>query len=95
MFATYAQTMSYADAAKLTFNPNNLCDICEIVDEAQHGTETDPSAPASAGTQKILLALSPPAALLLPASTPGRWPEQTVLMPDQSGSTPPLPPPRA
>ncbi|MCC5023765.1 MAG: hypothetical protein J6386_13725 [Candidatus Synoicihabitans palmerolidicus] len=58
-FATYAQSMSYADAARLTFTPDNLCNVCELVQDARQQTDAEGQpAPVSAGTQKILLALS-------------------------------------
>ncbi len=59
MFATYSQSMSYMDAAKLTFSADNLCGVCKIVAEAtQDDTDRENSAGKS-GTQKIQLNFAP------------------------------------
>jgi len=92
MFATYAQTMSYADAAKLTFSPDNFCGICEVVQDA---TGTDESnAPAQAGTREIQLALGSTAGVVVTRPDGIAWPPEALSLPRPTGSAPPTPPPR-
>lgn len=96
MFATYAQSMSYADAARLTFTPNNLCGVCELVRDARQATtEHGQPAPAEAGTQKILLALFAPAPVLVTAPDAPTWSHSDHPLPTAFLSAPPVPPPRA
>jgi len=93
MFATYAKTMSYADAAKLTFTADNLCSICEIVKDA---TQTDESeAPAKAGTREIQLALGNPEGVIVSRPESTAWRPEAMSLPRAPGSAPPTPPPRA
>ncbi len=95
MFATYAQSMSYADAVKLTFNADNLCGVCEIVDEAKNGDNSGHPQPGTAGTQKIQLALGSIEQITIFRSDSAGWPDHEVTMPRRWAQTPPLPPPRA
>lgn len=93
MFATYAQSMSYADAAKLTFTADNFCGICEIVQDATDAEESN--APAKAGTREIQLALGGHPAVIVPRPDTARWIPDQMNLPQLSGSAPPTPPPRA
>jgi len=95
MFATYSQSMSFTDAAKLTFTADNLCDVCEVVSKAKQHRESDQSSPAPAGIQKILLALNLPNSIILRPPPLERWPERQDRAPASRGQAPPLPPPRA
>lgn len=95
MFATYAQSMSFTDAAKLTFTADNLCDVCEVVSSAKQGSEPGQSSPAPAGTKKILLALNSSSPIILQRPPVEPWPEQQDRAPSSRGQSPPLPPPRA
>lgn len=95
MFATYAQSMSYTDAAKLTFSATNLCNVCEVVSDAKQHDASDTPGPASSGTQKILLALNPANSIFLPRPDLERWPEHQDRVPPPRGQHPPVPPPRA
>ena len=95
MFATYAQSMSYTDAARLTFSADNLCDVCEIVDEAKNGNNSEQSQPGTAGTQKIQLALGGIEQIAVFRPDSDRWPHHEVTLPRGWAQAPPLPPPRA
>ena len=93
MFATYAQSMSYTDAARLTFTADNFCGICEIVQEADSADES--SAPVKAGTREIPLALAAEKPLVLTRADIHLWSLSDPALPTTSGRSPPTPPPRA
>lgn len=93
MFATYAQSMSYADAARLTFTTDNFCGICEIVQEAADADESN--APAKAGTREIQLALGVVPDVIVPRPDTVSWTPDESSLPRLTGSAPPTPPPRA
>lgn len=93
MFATYAQSMSYADAARLTFTADNFCGICEIVQEATDADESN--APAKAGTREIQLALGVAPDVIVPRPDTASWTPDASRLPRVTGSAPPTPPPRA
>lgn len=93
MFATYSQTMSYADAARLTFTADNFCGICEIVQEATNSDESN--APAKAGVREIQLALGGSHAVIVPRPDKEVWKPDATSLPRPMGSAPPTPPPRA
>jgi hypothetical protein len=95
MFTTYAQSMSYTDAAKLTFSGTDLCDVCEFVSEATEEDQSGQPGPASSGTQKILLALNPANSIVLMRPSFERWPQHQDRVPEPRRQHPPLPPPRA
>ena len=96
MFAAYSQTMSYADAVRMTFTAENLCGVCEVVQDARHATdENGQPAPAEAGTQKILLALHAPAPVALSAPPSPFWSLSDFDHPAPLAVAPPVPPPRA
>lgn len=92
MFATYAQSMSYADAARLTFTADNFCGICEIVQEADGADESN--APVKAGTREIQLALGAHQPIVPPRAEISLWSLSDSPLSAASGSSPPTPPPR-
>ena len=93
MFAKYSQTMSYADAARLTFTADNFCGICEFVQEAD--TSDDPTVPAKAGSREITLALGQDARVIVPRPDSSPWSLREPRLPRPLGGAPPTPPPRA
>ncbi len=96
MFAQYAQTMSYTEAARLTFTAGNFCGVCEIVQDAKQSTDaTGQPAPAEAGTQKIQLALAAVPAVVVTAPAPEPWLLSNRSLPPPLVVAPPVPPPRA
>ncbi len=94
MFATYSQSMSYADAARLTFTPGNFCGVCEFVADVSQDND-DGSAPAQAGTREIQLALGQISPVIVPRIDAHRWSLSDFELPVTTGSSPPTPPPRA
>ncbi len=96
MFASYAQSMSYLDAARLTFTPDNLCNVCAFVQDARQSTdENGHPAPAESGTQKILLALDHAPRVVVAAPAPETWLLSDRALPPPLATAPPAPPPRA
>lgn len=95
MFTTYSQSMSYADAAQLTFATNNLCDVCELVAGAEQSGRESENAPGKSGVSKIQLGFDavPQIVVVAPDSSP--WSPSELRMPPPSGAAPPSPPPRA
>lgn len=94
MFATYSQTMSYTDAARMTFSPDNFCGVCEFVADVSQDADDD-SAPAKAGTREIQLALGQLNPVIVPRLDPHQWSHSDLALPEILGSAPPTPPPRA
>lgn len=93
MIATYSQSMSLAQAVKMTFTPDNMCGVCESVSEAkQHQDSALPSDGKALG--KILLVYQPAPVFfgLSPAS--GTWMPCDFTPAALDRSPPPVPPPR-
>ena len=93
MIANYSQSMSLAQAVKLTFTPDNLCGVCESVSEAkQHQDSALPSDAKPAG--KILMVFQPQPVFFATLPVIGKWtpPVTNPVMRDRS--PPPVPPPR-
>ncbi len=96
MFARYAQTMSYTEAARLTFSADSFCGLCEVVQEArQSNDESGQPAPAESGTQKIQLALGVVPRVVIAAPAPESWSPSDLTLPAPLAVAPPVPPPRA
>lgn len=96
MFATYAQSMSYVDAARLTFTSDNLCGVCELVrDVRQSSHENGQPAPAEAGAKKVQLALFVSNPVVLTAPDAPAWSLSDHSLPTPRTQAPPVPPPRA
>lgn len=95
MIATYSQSMSIAQAVKLTFTPDNLCGICESVSEAKQQQDAVLPSDESRLFGKILLVFQPQPAFFAVLPVTGKWTprEQSPAMRDRS--PPPVPPPRA
>ena len=95
MIASYSRSMPLGEAVRLTFQPENLCGVCEVVAEAK---ATDPTAPAPAGQQeiKIVLGLAPaPAHALVPRDGARAWPRGNSAPLPFDREPPRLRPPRA
>jgi hypothetical protein len=95
MIATYAKTMPLREAVRLTFTPDNLCGICELVVAAQQDATPDAPLPfgASLDAKNLFLTL-PDASFILDAPESARWALCDRRIPDSARQTPPLPPPR-
>ncbi len=94
MFATYSQSMSYADAARLTFSPGNFCGVCEFVADASQDAD-EKSAPGQSGSREIQLALGQISPVIVPRLDPHQWSLSDFELPLTAGRSPPTPPPRA
>lgn len=95
MFATYAQSMSYADAAKLTFSADNLCGVCEIVADATQDEADRENAPGKSGAREIQLSLATVPGIVLTEPVRSPWSLSDSLIPPRMRADPSVPPPRA
>lgn len=95
MFASYSQSMSYTDAAKLTFSADNLCGVCKIVVDAEQNETDRENTPGKSGPREIQLAYAPVPQVILTAPDSLSWSLSDRRMPPPSGAAPPTPPPRA
>ncbi len=97
MIATYSQTMPLAEAVRLTFTPDNMCGVCEVVAAAKQAASADPAAPTAApsASQKIFLALAPSGVLVFTALPAARWPAEDMMPDACARPAPPAEPPRA
>lgn len=95
MFTTYSQSMSYADAAKLTFATKNLCDVCEIVADAEQSSADSENAPSKSGVRKIQLTFDSVPQIVVAAPESSPWSRNDLRLPPTCGTAPPSPPPRA
>ena len=93
MIALYSQSMPLQEAIRLTFTPENMCGVCEVVADAQQDANAA-TAPLTARDAKILLAPGDFPSVVLAAPQPERWPTFGVTTPDGFLTPPPLPPPR-
>jgi hypothetical protein len=95
MIATYSQTMPLAEAIRLTFTPDNMCGVCEVVAAAKQAAATDPATAAPVASQKIFLALAPAEVVIFSALPATRWPTEDLLPDACARPAPPAEPPRA
>lgn len=92
MIATYSQSMPLAEAIRLTFTTENLCGVCEAVQDAK---QQDPAVPGP-GKQdlKVQLAYQPVPFVIARAPEDGIWREQDREWTGAARPEPPTPPPR-
>jgi hypothetical protein len=95
MFTTYSQSMSYADAVKLTFATDNLCDVCELVADAEQSSADGENAPGKSGVREIQLNFTAVPQIVIAAPDSAPWSPSDLRMPPPNGAAPPSPPPRA
>jgi len=93
MIAAYAQSMSLGDAIKKTFTAENLCGVCEVVNDAKQDQDAS-GAGAGKLDHKVQLAFAaaPIVVVSAPQGTP--WRARDVLPPAAVSTAPPTPPPR-
>lgn len=94
MFGGYVQTMPLTEAIRLTFAPDNLCPMCEMVKEAKQ-QKGDTALPSLKLDGKILLVFLPASQPEVVATTAEPWVLQDEALPVTERAAPPLPPPRA
>jgi hypothetical protein len=97
MFATYAQSMSVLEAAKKTFSGEELCGVCDVVQDARQSGEDEAAGATTAAKALGKLPLMIPASAVLVTAVPAPVlrPDATASPPGTSRACPPTPPPRA
>jgi len=93
MIATYAQSMPFREAVRLTFTPENLCGVCSAVATAKRETDAR-GAPLDRLAGKVFLVYAPAPAPIVAAPAASRWSPGETAMPSSERSAPPVPPPR-
>ncbi len=95
MFASYAQTMSLTEAARLTFVSDNFCEVCTFVQTSKQARDGQ-TAPVPAGTSstKVILAFQPSPVFVLSAPPVAPWHAEDQRVVGEGRSSPPTPPPR-
>lgn len=94
MIANYAQTMPLARAVQLTFTPDNLCGLCEVVSEARRESSAPVAAPTNPAEGKIILALATPAEVVLGLAALERLEGEMQNPNSHDRAAPPTEPPR-
>lgn len=95
MIATYAQTMPLARAVQLTFTADNLCGVCEVVNDARQDPAAAHAAPTNPAEGKMLLALASSTDVVLGLIELSRFPAPQPPPLSQGRPAPPSEPPRA
>jgi hypothetical protein len=95
MVTAYAKTMPLREAIRLTFTPDNMCGVCELVSAAQQQHPGDSALPAGTSLDsKTLFVFQPVPTVILTAPTAGLWSLGDLPIPSSTRAAPPLPPPR-
>lgn len=94
MFVTNVQSMSVAEAARLTFSPEGRCEICHVVSDAKQQQENSATIPGGKVDAKILLAFEPASSPVVAAPDFSSWSLSDPLASSLARSAPPVPPPR-
>jgi hypothetical protein len=94
MLVSYAQTMPLDKAVRLTFTPDNMCGVCELVSAAQqqHGDNVLPLGTSLDIKAPLVFQPLSPIVLVAPASV--IWSLSDRETPASERAAPPLPPPR-
>lgn len=98
MFTTYAQAMPLLEAAQKTFSGEELCDVCDVVQDARQGGPVESSPGGAAGAKvlgKIPVVLPREASFVLRLPPASLCPLPAVFPPGTLRASPPTPPPRA
>jgi hypothetical protein len=94
MFAGYSQSMSLSRALSLTFQPDNLCSICQMVKTAkqQQAQSGVPESGSAAGKAPLVFQAGQGVVIERPAVAP--WWVDDPAIPGVGRAAPPNPPPR-
>ena len=102
MIANYSRTMPLQEAMRLTFTPDNLCDVCAFIAENKTREATDRNAadhaPADSGTKAKAPIAPPPRHLFVLQvldETDAAWPREIFAANGRARPAPPAEPPRA
>ncbi|GAB1488096.1 hypothetical protein MASR2M8_05390 [Opitutaceae bacterium] len=93
MIAAYSQSMSLGDAIKKTFTAENLCGVCEVVNDAKQGQDAT-GAGAGKLNHKVQLAYATNPVVIMVAPEASPWLIVDVIPPSVVATAPPTPPPR-
>ncbi len=93
MFAGYAQTMNFADAACETLDPTKPCEICLTVAKAKETERRQVPQAVERSAEKLVLACEPPAKIFLQPSARA-WREAPPRVAASHIESVPVPPPR-
>lgn len=94
MFANYAQTLSFAAAARETLDPNKPCELCTTVAKAKSAeSKQAPQSVAPVAAGKFLFACPSPARFVF-VSPPADWPHALASAAPSRTEPVPVPPPR-
>jgi hypothetical protein len=85
--------MPLESALRLTFKPDNLCDVCKMVKAAKQQQEQSPAATAKE-FGKILLVFAPAPTVVVASASKMSWPPCARTMCSVDRGAPPIPPPR-
>jgi hypothetical protein len=93
MIAAYSQSMSLGDAIKKTFTADNLCGVCEVVNDAKQGQDGSGSG-AGKLDHKVQLAFAATPRVVVTAPESAPWLLSERLPRSTLATAPPTPPPR-
>jgi hypothetical protein len=94
MFAGYSQAMSVPAALRATFDPAKPCEMCMGVATAKETAKQQLPQSVERSTEKLLLAIHAPAAILFEQSG-ADWPANVAGVGPLRSELVPVPPPRA
>jgi hypothetical protein len=96
MVVAYAKTMPLREAVRLTFTPDNMCGVCELVSAAQQQQRDNAALPVGTSLDsKTVLAFQPVPRVIFTAPNVPAWSLSDQLTPVSERPAPPLEPPRA
>ena len=95
MVAAYAKTMPLREAVRLTFTPDNMCGVCELVSAAQQQTPENSALPVGTSLDtKAPLVFQPVTAFVITCETGDARITTDTEHPAAQRAAPPVPPPR-
>ena len=98
MFASYAQSMPLLEAAQKTFSGEELCGLCDVVQDARQSGKDEPGASGTASSKslgKLPMLLQPAAVIVTAIPGPVLRPAAAATPREALRAAPPTPPPRA
>lgn len=96
MLVAYSKIMPVSEAVRLTFTPDNMCGVCELVSAAQQQHHRDDALPVGSSLDaKTLLVFQPALTVIFAAPAAFAWSLSDRETPISERAAPPLPPPRA
>ncbi len=98
MVTTYAQSMPLLEAAKKTFSGAELCDVCEVVQDARQGAQDESNANGAAGAKalgKMPMVIQWETVFVRRQPSFDLRPQSSAFPPEAPRAAPPTPPPRA